>query len=163
MYQRIMVPLDGSPVAEAALEVASRIVSRDGELVLVRMQEYSKEALSSEFPVVADAFEVERTRCEDYLTLVAQRWRERHGKVSQRVLPHQLRSAQVLSRAADSSDCDLVVMTSHGRTGLERVLIGSVAEETARSCTIPVLIVGPQTAEVRRIKDELRAMSHPGG
>ena len=162
MYQRILVPLDGSPVAEAALEVASRILSpHQGELVLVRMQEYSKEARSSEFAVVAEAFEAERARCENYLTLVAERWRKPDRKVSLRVLPHQLRSAQMLSQAAESGDCDLVVLTSHGRTGLERVLIGSVAEEMARICSVPVLILGPQTAEVRLVKDQLRAMIEP--
>ena len=52
------------------------------------------------------------------------------------------------------------MLTSNGRTGLERVLMGSVAEDVARICTCPVLILGPQTSEVRRIKDEIQAMSN---
>lgn len=160
MYQRILVTLDGSPVAEAALEVASRLLSTDdGELVLVRMQEYSPEAQSSEFSALTDAFNLERNRCGTYLALVGERWQRPGRKVTRQVLDHQQRTARVLARAAESNDCDLVVLTSHGRTGLERVLAGSVAEEMARTCSRPVLILGPQTAEVRRIKGELEAMS----
>jgi len=161
MYQKILVPLDGSPVAEAALEVACLLLSPgQGELVLVRMQEYSKEAASSELPVLSDAFNLERTRCIDYLTLVGDRFQDGHRKVVRLVLDHEFRTAQVLARAAESNGCDLVVLTSHGRSGIERALMGSVAEEVARTCTRPVLILGPQTAEVRRIKDELRAISN---
>lgn len=160
MYQRILVPLDGSPVAEAALEVASGLVSDEGgELVLVRMQEYSKEAQQSEFSVVSGAFDLEKTRCQEYLELVGERIRRPGRKLVLQVLDHELRTARVLARAAESYSCDLVVLTSHGRTGLERVLMGSVAEEVARICCQPVLILGPKTPEVQRIKDELQAMS----
>jgi len=160
MYQRILVPLDGSPVAEAALEVGSRLLCQEsGELVLVRMQEYSQEAQRSEIWVLSDAFNLEKKRCADYLTLVGERWRKSGRRILTRVLEHEFSTAQVLSRAAQTSGCDLVVLTSHGRSGLERVLAGSVAEEMARICSRPVLILGPQTAEVRRIKEELEAMS----
>ena len=159
MYQRVLIPLDGSPVAEAALEVAcSLLAPGQGELVLVRMQEYSKESSSSEFPALSGAFDFERNRCEEYLRLVGERFQVGRKIVSQ-VLDHDLRTAQVLASAAESNDCDLVVLTSHGRSGLERVLMGSVAEDVARLCTRPVLILGPQTAEVRRIKEEIQAMS----
>jgi len=159
MYQRILVPLDGSAVAEAAIEVACRLLAPgQGELLLVRMQEYSKEANSSDSPLLSDVFDGEHRRCEDYLELVGDRFREDH-KVAHRVLDHQLRTARVLAGTAETYDCDLVVLTSHGRCGLERALMGSVAEDVARVSTRPVLILGPQTAEVRRIKDEIQALS----
>ncbi len=161
MYQRILVPLDGSPVAEAALEVAFRLLpSEGGELLLVRMQEYSKEARSSEIQIVSDAFDIEKNRCNDYLALVAERWRSPRCRVLPQVLDHDSRTARVLARSADLSACNLVVLTSHGRSGLERALLGSVAEEMARICSRPVLILGPKTPEVQRIKDELQAMSN---
>lgn len=160
MYRRILVPLDGSPVAEAALEVArGLLVPGEGELVLVRMQEYSKEAGSSDLPLLAEAFDPERNRCEEYLKLVGERL-GKGSKIVRHVLDHELRTARVLAGAAESYACDLVVLSSHGRSGLERVLMGSVAEDMARICTRPVLLLGPQTAEVRRIKDEIQAMSN---
>ncbi|MBX3171186.1 MAG: universal stress protein [Candidatus Eremiobacteraeota bacterium] len=148
MCQRILVPLDGSPVAEAALEAASRLLSPEGgELVLVRMQDSSQ------------AHDLDTNRYGDYLGLVAERWRRPGRRVSQQVLDHELRMAQGLARAAESNACDMVVLTSRGRSGLERVLAGSVAEEVARISTRPVLILGPHTPEVRRIKNELQLMS----
>ena len=161
MYQRILVPLDGSPVAEAALEVACRLLAPgEGQLVLVRMQEYSREANSTDFPLLSAALGSECYRCEEYLKLVSERFREGGRKIVNQVLDYELRAARVLASVAESIDCDLVVLTSHGRSGLERVLLGSVAEDVARICTRPVLILGPQTSEVRRIKDEIQAMSN---
>ncbi|MFN8610675.1 MAG: universal stress protein [Vulcanimicrobiota bacterium] len=151
MYRRIMVPLDGSPVAEAALEVAVGLLEPDGELVLVRMQEATQN-----FEQVYDA---EQIRCESYLSIVADRWRSQGRIVHVQVLEYQRRTATVLLEASTRLDCELVVMTSHGRTGLDRRLSGSVSEELARRCSRPVLILGPQTPEVIRIKLELREMS----
>lgn len=149
MYRRIMVPLDGSPLAEAALVVACELLEpQAGTLVLVRVQEQ---------PVTT--VEDERLRCRDYLEIVARQWRQPQRSVQSEVLDRQRRTSLALNEAAIRLECELVVMTSHGRTGLDRRVSGSVAEELARQCPRPVLILGPRTPEVCRIKQELRAMS----
>ena len=53
------------------------------------------------------------------------------------------RPATVLAAAIDDYDADLVAMGTHGRSGVERVLLGSVAERVLRTATRPVLVVGP--------------------
>ncbi|MBS2038939.1 universal stress protein [bacterium] len=152
MYRKIMVPLDGSPVAEAALYVACQLLEPGaGELVLVRMLENSRRAGAPE--------ELESNRCESYLQIVAAHWFKPGRSVRVEVLRPGPRIAPVLHEAALRHECEVVVMTSHGRTGLDRRLAGSVAEELARRCSRPVLILGPQTPEVCRIKQELRQMS----
>ena len=50
---------------------------------------------------------------------------------------------------ADEQDCDLIVMGTHGRTGLDRVLLGSMTERVVRLAPIPVLIVGMTTEEAK--------------
>jgi universal stress protein A len=50
-------------------------------------------------------------------------------------------AADCILRVAEEAECTLVVMGSHGRTGLRRALIGSVAEKTARQAHVPILIV----------------------
>jgi len=55
---------------------------------------------------------------------------QRHGE------PHR-----VIVEYANEEDCDLVVMGTHGRTGLQRYLLGSVTEKVVRTCDVPVLTV----------------------
>lgn len=160
MYQRILVPLDGSPVAEAALEVASQMLEPNGgELVLVRMQEQSDESWPPDLPAVAEAYDSERIRCESYLQIVRDRWQTPGRPVQIELLQHDQKTALMLSEAAERLDCQLVVMTSHGRSGFLRRWSGSVAEELARCSPRPVVILGPQTPEVCKIKQEIREMS----
>lgn len=164
MYRRILIPLDGSPVAEAALEVASGMLEpQNGRLLLVRMQEQSEESRNSELGPVAKAYDLEHGRCESYLNIVRERWQTPERPVCVEVLQHHHRTSMVINEAATRLECDLVVMTSHGRSGLERGLLGSVAEELARRCNRPVVIVGPQSTEVQRIKQDIREMSNGNG
>lgn len=157
MYQRILVPLDGSPEAEAALSVAVGLCAAESEVLLLRMQGLGTElGYPLGFPVPTETLEEERLHCDAYLLTLTGRL-EREG-VSSRciVLPHQEDVAQAIAQRASLEQSQVVVMTSHGWEGLGRTLRGSVAEELARISPCPVLIIGPHTEALHDAKTSIR-------
>lgn len=157
MYQRIMVPLDGSPVAEAALEVALGLRYAESEVLLVRMQGLGAElGYPVGFPVPSETLDAERLRCDTYLLTVAGRLSAEGATFRRIVLPHQEDVAQAIAQLAKAEGSQVVVMTSHGWEGLGRALRGSVAEELARIASCPVLIIGPHTEVVQEAKSPIR-------
>jgi len=158
LYQRILVPLDGSPEAETALDVTSGLRYPESEFLLVRMQGLGAElGYPVGFPVPTEALEAERLRCDAYLLALAGRLSTQGGTVRRIVLPHQEDVAQAIAQLAKAEKSQVVVMTSHGWEGLGRALRGSVAEELARIASCPVLIIGPQTEVLQDSKSARRA------
>ena len=155
MYQRILVPLDGSPIAEAAVEVALGLRYAESEVVLVRMQGLGSElGYPVGFPVSTETLECERLRCDTYLLTLAGPLSADGVAIRRIVLPHQEDVAQALAQLALEEKSQVVVMTSHGWEGLGRALRGSVAEELARIASCPVLIIGPHTAVLQEAKSK---------
>src|SRR5690606_5159085 len=141
-YHEVMVPLDGSQFAEQALPYAEAVVRRTGaRLVLVRVHE---------LPIGADGVALDpqmdeefRERSREYLGRIADEVASRLGvAVQTRMLVG--RAAAMLERAAREGEVDMVVMSTHGRGGFERVWLGSVADEVVRCLEVPVLLVRPR-------------------
>lgn len=155
MYQKIMVPLDGSHLAEQALEPAADVARRrDGQLYLVRAFEptvvppaalgfVDREALHRE----------EREHIESYLN------RHKRSDVTCHTVVLEGAGADPLLKFADDNDIELIVMTSHGHTGLEHWLFGSVAERVVRYASCPVLTIGRKT--LHKFAQELGAEQPP--
>jgi nucleotide-binding universal stress UspA family protein len=129
---KILVCVDGSKVAEEALEVAARLASAHGsEITLYRAVEF--------FPYPASAYAVaiesERKVCQEYLDELAQKYKEQ--KVTTLV---DISSAGqgILDRAPEH---DLVIVTSHGLSGFERWLLGSVTEKVLHRIEVPLLVI----------------------
>ena len=141
----IMVPLDGTTDAEQALPVGASLARRTGApLHLVSVQEPVPAAVTAEAgPYGADLERQSRTELARYLADVLDATRLTGGMDVQ---------AEVLDGVADSAmaeyvvrhEIGLVVMTTHGRTGLTRWALGSVADRLLRRVTIPVLLLHPQ-------------------
>ena len=141
MMKRILVPLDGSLLAERALAVAATLArSTDGALILV-------EALT--LPVEYDSLlapQVTPHEIEEKLR-VAQAYLTRQVDLPiLSDLPVETRvrtEAPALAILNVAAECraDMIVMTSHGRTGFSRWVFGSVAEHVARQAEIPVLML----------------------
>ena len=136
--ERILVPLDGSDLAEAALETALELVSEQPSALLVLLR-----AAEASTPAAADRME-ERARlvreAEIYLNGVAAGLREsgiRRVKTSVWYGP----AAPTIVEAAESERASLIVMTSHGRSGLGRMIFGSVVESVLRGTRTPILVV----------------------
>jgi nucleotide-binding universal stress UspA family protein len=144
---KIMVPLDGSAIAEAALDTAVELVSLKPGAVLVLM----RSADAPPFPGSEPRVQQDRVirEAEDYLGQVAARLEERGVERVQTTVWYGP-AAPAIVEAAENETVDLIVMSSHGRSGFRRLILGSVAECVLRGTTTPILLVREQGAPVSR-------------
>jgi nucleotide-binding universal stress UspA family protein len=140
--QRIMVPLDGSPVAEQVLPPAVSVAQAlDAEIVLFRVPIVQiSGSLSGEWVLplegtLGTADEIAGV----YLNRVAEHLREQGIKVSTAMQMGGV--ASVITEYAEANEIDLIAMCTHGRTGLARWALGSVADRVLRAGNIPLLLV----------------------
>ena len=137
---KILVPLDGSTLAESALTKAVVLAkeARGASIVLLRATEAS--AIAGADPIEAQVAVVKEA--EEYLETVAARVRAEGVKdVSTSVWYGP--AAPAIVEAADMTRPDIIVMSTHGRSGLGRLLLGSVAESVLRATHIPLLLMRP--------------------
>jgi len=144
MYQRILVPVDGSSTSERALQEAIKIAAGNALLRLIYVLEeiYSLDAEAYAFvdyPALQDAM---RKTGERILVQRANKVRHAGLKVETAVLDVTgERVASVIDGEAQQWGAELIVIGTHGRSGLSRLLLGSVAEGVARGTSVPVLLV----------------------
>ena len=143
-FEKILVPLDGSALAESALARAVDLASADGAtLMLVRAAE--AHTLPGVDPTEAQVEVVQEA--EEYLGAVAARL-EREGLKKVETSVWYGPAASAIVEAARLRKADLVVMSTHGRSGLGRLILGSVAESVLRGTTVPILLLRAQEAPV---------------
>lgn len=139
MFRRILIPLDGSELAERALTKAVEIGKSQGSMLfLVRVVPLVD--LSGEYSPVAfvEALEKMKRSSRRYLDeKLAELCRERL-KVDTALLVGD--PAQRIVEAAEKNRVDLIMLSSHGRSGLARWYYGSTAEAVARHSSLPVLL-----------------------
>ena len=136
MYKKILVPLDGSALAEAILPHVTEVARiHNAEVVLLRV------ALAHAFPGVDPTEgQVEAVReAEKYLEAMEKEQKERHVKVSS-VVRYGHPAEEILDHAAFAV-IDLIAMSTHGRSGVSRWVLGSVAEKVLRASSTPLLLV----------------------
>lgn len=143
MFHKILVPLDGSRAAEASLEQASYLATMSGgTLLLVQVLGNSvftdNPTLTPEFREQLDA--QDRHQARDYLDGVKLRL-QAQGNLCQTEFLESGHPAERILECAESRSADLIVLTSHGRSGLSRFLLGSIAERILRHAICPVLVV----------------------
>jgi nucleotide-binding universal stress UspA family protein len=142
MYERVLIPLDGSELGEAILPFAEKIAGPlDAEVVLVRVVEplSAVEAMAAPGVVTPDTFPLREMEAKRYLTDVEKRLTGKGLRVRARI---QIGSpAEEIVAAAATVGADLIAMTTHGRSDLTRVLFGSVAEAVLRASPVPVLMI----------------------
>lgn len=144
----ILVPLDGSPFSEHALPAAIAVARRvDARLDLVHVHQSIAATLSPAGIPYVDIEIDERTRKQEqaYLEQIAARIGEVWpGEVSQAVL--DLPVIEALCERARALAAGLIVLSSHGRRGMARAWLGSVADRVIRQSHLPTLVVRPQEA-----------------
>jgi nucleotide-binding universal stress UspA family protein len=141
MMKRILVPLDGSPLAERALAVAANLArSTDGALILVQALTLPIEYNSLLVPQLAPLdIEGKERIAQAYLTRQADL-----PILADLPVETQVRTeapALAILNVAAESQANMIVMTSHGRSGFGRWVFGSVAEHVARHAEVPVLML----------------------
>jgi nucleotide-binding universal stress UspA family protein len=144
LYTRLIVPLDGSMLAESALPEAKKMAALTGaELLLLRVIDYSSKdrlgdfGLLYEYEAMDKAVKEEHELASAYLADRAKRVADESYTVTTKVIDGI--AAKAIVGLAQPGD--LIVMATHGRTGMKRWFIGSVAEEVLRHATVPVLLV----------------------
>lgn len=153
MYESILIPTDGSDAAELAVEEALDVAEKfdaavhtlyvvDTDAAEVSLGTEQVERIRSGRFGEMDELEA---RAREATEFVAERGRERGIEVAEHFRggrPHK-----VISDFAEDRDVDLIAMGSHGRSGIRRMLLGSVTERVLRSTHRSVLVVDERETE----------------
>ena len=149
MFKNILVPLDESDLSERALPVAKDLAGRFGAtLHLLEAIEPQAELFSGPDSVVASQYEVQAIRnsaeiqvknARTYLAKVASVCRADGLEV--RTEACQAAPSELINTYATEYEIDLIVMSTQGRSGIHRMLIGSVTDRVVRSVGVPVLVI----------------------
>lgn len=143
--RKILVPLDGSVLGEAVLDRAVELAREGATLVLLRAAQARhlvSDAVAAQLEVVREA--------ETYLTRVAERLRQQ-GVSSVESCVWYGPAAEAIVEGARARKAELILMSSHGRSGFSRLVLGSVAETVLRGTSTPILLIRPTGAPVAAI------------
>ena len=141
MYKRVLVPLDGSLVAEGIIPFIMEIAGPlDMQVVLLRvLVPVPPMAVEGTRHVVIEDFAKHRAEADEYLAAMAGELRAKGVRVTTDVRRGEP-VAEILA-GARKAEADLIAMTTHGRSGLGRLLFGSVAEAVLRQAEMPVFLM----------------------
>ncbi len=154
MYRKILVPLDGSELAESVLPHVEGIAKGCGVKEVDLVTVIPKLTVSYTFKnqgyvekLDAAVIGKERMEVDRYLDKVTKGLIAKGVKVVSCV--HVGKPAEEIVIHAENSGCDLIIMASHGRSGPSRLAFGSVADKVFRSSCIPVMMVRPPSCMPR--------------
>lgn len=150
MYRHILVPLDGSPLAEQVLPHVHALAANEGttRITLLRAVppifttsvDYSgMMAVTS-----SDALATLEAEARAYLERVASEFRAEGYTV--RIEVSAMPAAEAILDYTESQHADLIAIATHGRSGISRWVFGSVTQKVVQACPVPVLVVRPQAA-----------------
>lgn len=149
MYNKIMVPLDGSELAECVMPHVEAITTGCKITQVVFVLVVDPIQLPASVPAMGEYGFSEKERREleeqrkqsaaDYLKKIAEKTRLQGAALNYEVLEGKV--AETLAHWAEQNGVDLIVIASHGRSGISRWVMGSVAERILRSACVPVLMV----------------------
>lgn len=141
MYKRILVPLDGSELAERIVPHVEAIAKGTGaEIILLRITDPMHATIAAEAPAEARKWlEFDQAKAAKYLEGVAKRLQDA-GLTTKLDVAVGEPAVEILT-VAEKEDVDLIAMMSHGVTGLRHFDRGSVAEKVLKSSVRPVLMV----------------------
>jgi nucleotide-binding universal stress UspA family protein len=141
MYRKILVPLDGSKVAEGALPHAKALAYSEGaELILLTVG--ANPALDFVFsdPGLAQSAVLEQEeRSKKYIVEIENQLKAAGFKTSTVLRVGSV--AEVILEVAEEMQVDVIAMSTHGRTGAARWLLGSIAERVVHNSKVPVLLI----------------------
>ena len=143
MYRKILVPLDGSEMAEAVLPHVEMLARANGcEVVLLRVALNPAYQFAMTDPAMLGVLVSDmQADAEKYLQRVTAQLQERGLTVSAETAEGY--TAECILQVAQEKGVDLIAMSTHGRSGVARWLIGSVADRVMRTAKVPVLLVRP--------------------
>jgi nucleotide-binding universal stress UspA family protein len=152
MYHRILVALDGSDTASHALDAALKLAANHGAqllpLYVIDVPVIAYDAPGFDPSIIRNAFEEEGRRiASDAQARLAKRGVTGTPRVVE-ISPPGEDVAHRINATAREWQADLIVMGTHGRRGLRRMVLGSVAERVLRSAICPVLMIPARAGEI---------------
>ena len=147
MINHVLVPLDGSQFAEKALPVARQVIKSGGHIILLTaitspappVYAYPSSEVMHEIEDDMEYLKEAQPHAQEYMERVAQKLRLQGYEVSIEVVTGDPASAII--HAAEHLHVEMVIMSTHGRSGLSRFLFGSVTLKVLSECPIPVLVI----------------------
>ncbi len=149
MFERILVPLDGSKVGEAALEHVERLIAKIAPGVKTEVVLFQVLTSLSHYVIAGEAsVQVPYTDKEVmYITQKAKEYLNKAGEclknkgISVKTKVATGKAEVEIVKAADELKADLIAMSTHGRSGLSRLTFGSITARVLRTTNVPVLVV----------------------
>jgi len=141
MYRKILVPLDGSKVAEGVLPHAKALAYSEGaELILLTVgANPALDFVFSDPGLAQSAVDEQEERSKKYIAGIENELKATGVKTSTQLRIGSV--ADVILGVAEELDVDVIAMSTHGRTGPARWLLGSIAERVVRNSKIPILLI----------------------
>jgi nucleotide-binding universal stress UspA family protein len=153
MFKHLLVPLDGSFLAEAALPAAHEIARRFGsEITLFRVVQQPHLMMSPDNgsvygTLIAELHQQARMEAQEYLARHQKKLKRQELVVHTHIVETEV-VAEAILEAADELGIDGIVMSTHGRGGIRRWVFGSVADKVLRQSTLPVILIRAQDEAV---------------
>lgn len=143
MYTKILVPLDGSTLAEKVLPHAQALAKAEGaELVLLRIPlPPSPEFFARNPGLGVSIIEDAEIETETYLQKEVSELQKQGAHVTSMISEGPV--PDTIIAVAENIHADLIAMSTHGRTGIQRMLLGSVADKVVNLSPIPVMLIHP--------------------
>ncbi len=145
-YQKILVPLDGSGWAQRAIPHASDIARSAGsELILLNVFTPPARQYIDQLTLAGQEDQVQNSReqMKQYLIGIRSELRNENISVRTHLIEGAGDAARLICDFVDSEGIDLIVMSSHGHTGIARLIFGSVARDVMECVQVPVLLIKP--------------------
>ncbi len=149
MYNKILVPLDGSGLAECALAHVKAIAlgCNVPDVVLLMVADHVGEGFEKVTSDITNATQSKlREAASNYLSETAGKLKK--DGIKTETVVKQGNPAQEILEYIQKNNIDLVILSTHGRSGISRWLMGSVADRVTRHSMAPVLIVAPEGCRI---------------
>ncbi len=145
-YKKILVSLDGSALAEAALPHAQTLASdEDAQIILLRVSADPAAEFSFSDPSIADNL-IQEMEVETLSYMQSVRGKLQKAGFRTSFLIRQGAIAETILQVAAEINADVIVMSTHGRSGVKRWLLGSVADRVVTHSEVPVMLIRPLLA-----------------
>ncbi|WP_424018639.1 universal stress protein [Halorientalis pallida] len=155
MYNRILLPTDGSAEMEPVVDHAAALAERDDALIhalyVVDAASFSSLPMETSWEGISELLYEEGTAALNEVERIV----DDRAPV-ERIVVEGKPSSSIVEHAAED-DCDLIVMGTHGRGGIDRLLLGSVAERVVRRSSVPVMTVRVEEPAVGDREPEVKA------
>jgi nucleotide-binding universal stress UspA family protein len=150
MYKKILIATDGSDFARAAIEQGLELAKAVGASVTIvtitelwsALEMAHKVKVGATHPI--EDYEQTAAAAARKVLAAAEELAISHGLICESVHIKDRHPAEGIIETAESKGSDLIVMASHGRRGIQKILLGSVASEVLTHCKLPVLVVKPK-------------------